>query len=120
MRAILDKHLQVYDLGHAHFRALYFILHRPGMSVGDLLTTLKVTNQSANRVLSQLLDKNLIESRIDENDRRKRRLFTTNAGATLTATLEKQQLEIMAKAYRKAGPQAVGGFWAVLNALSQD
>lgn len=120
MRAALDEHLQTHDLGHAHYRALYFILRRPGMSVGDLLATLKITNQSANRVLNQLLDKNLIESRVDETDRRKRRLFTTDAGTELTETLEKQQLEIMAKAYRKAGPQAVGGFWAVLDALSQD
>ena len=47
--------------GRAHRRAIYFIARNPGLSVADLLTTLKVTKQSLNRVLNDLLDGGYVE-----------------------------------------------------------
>ena len=42
-------------LGRAHARALHFIARNPGLSVAELLNLLKVTKQSLNRVLNDLL-----------------------------------------------------------------
>jgi len=119
IRTTLDLHLGAHDLGHAHYRALYFITHTPGLSVSDLLNILKVTNQSANRVLSHLSRNDLIRNEVDATDRRKRNLFPTEKGRQLCSTIETQLLEAMAKAYRQAGPKSVGGFWAVLEAFTK-
>lgn len=113
----LDQQLKSYDLGPAHFRALYFIARTPGLSVSDLLGHLQITNQSANRVLSHLHDEGYIENKVDDGDRRKRNLFATDKGLSLKSKIENRLLEDMAKAYRQAGPKSVGGFWAVLEAF---
>ena len=42
-------------MGRAHARALHFIARNPGLSVAELLGFLKVTKQSLNRVLNDLL-----------------------------------------------------------------
>ena len=50
-----ESHLRAANLGRAHRRALYFIARNPGLSVTELLTILKVTKQSLNRVLRGLV-----------------------------------------------------------------
>ena len=51
-----ESHLRAANLGRAHRRALYFIARNPGLSVADLLSILKITKQSLNRVLNDLLE----------------------------------------------------------------
>src|ERR1700722_2008051 len=57
-------------LGRAHHRALHFIARNPGISVTELLSILKITKQSLNRVLNDLLAKEFVERRPAPNDRR--------------------------------------------------
>src|SRR5579862_3200282 len=47
-------------LGRAHHRALHFIARNPEISVTDLLVILKITKQSLNRVLNDLLAQSLV------------------------------------------------------------
>ena len=51
-------------LGRAHQRALYFIGRHPDLTVGALLGHLRVTKQSLNRVLNDLLSRELVEARV--------------------------------------------------------
>ena len=75
-----DRILEARDYGRAHHRAIHFINRRPGLTVNELLDLLGVTKQSLNRVLRQLVDDGLVESRVGLEDRRHRNLHLTPAG----------------------------------------
>ncbi len=113
-RPILDDA----KLGRAHQRALYFIGRHPNETVGALLTRLGITKQSLNRVLNDLVERGLVDMRVGRDDRRQRLLRLTEGGAALEAELFEAMRARLAAAYGKAGQQAVGGFWAVLEGLS--
>ena len=115
-----DQILATMDYGRAHHRALHFIAHRPGMTVSSLLDILGVTKQSLNRVLRALLMDGLVEQRIGSRDRRERLLFLTEAGAELETRLSRPQHDRVRAAYRAAGPHAVAGFHAVLEAMMDE
>ena len=105
-------------LGRAHHRALHFIARNPGISVTDLLAILKITKQSLNRVLNDLLANGFVERRPAPNDRRMRLLRLTAKGGELDALLWDAQRPRLARAFREAGPDSVLGFRKVLAALS--
>ena len=46
-----DAILERKEFGRAHHRVLHFVNRNPGMTVADLLDTLKITKQSLARVL---------------------------------------------------------------------
>jgi DNA-binding MarR family transcriptional regulator len=113
----IDAGLARQGLGRAHHRALYFIARKPDLTVSELLGILAITKQSLGRVLGELGDRELVETRTGDRDRRQRLLRLTPAGAALEAELFEALREKMAAAYSNAGQGAVGGFWAVLEAL---
>ncbi|MBN8840527.1 MAG: MarR family transcriptional regulator [Sphingomonadales bacterium] len=113
----IDQGLAQQGLGRAHHRALYFIARRPNMSVSDLLALLAITKQSLGRVLNELAERGLVDSRPGERDRRQRLLRLTDAGAKLESELYEALREKLSGAYSKAGQEAVTGFWAVLEGL---
>lgn len=117
MTRSIDEGLAAQGLGRAHHRALYFIARQPDLAVSDLLAHLAITKQSLGRVLGDLSDRGLIESRAGERDRRQRLLRLTPTGAALESELFEAMRAKLADAYASAGQQAVGGFWAVLEGL---
>jgi DNA-binding MarR family transcriptional regulator len=82
-----DRLLENYEFGRAHHRVLHFVDRRPGLAIAALLDILKITKQSLNRVLKQLLDGGFVEAREGANDRRQRLLYTSPKGAALAAEL---------------------------------
>ncbi|WP_372605164.1 MarR family winged helix-turn-helix transcriptional regulator [Actibacterium sp.] len=112
-----DRILEQHGYGRAHHRAVHFIHRAPGTTVNNLLTILGVTKQSLNRVLRSLIEDGLVESRIGKRDKRERHLYLTPAGDALEQELSDAQRARMRVAYRAAGPQAVSGFWQVLEAM---
>ena len=112
-----DRILSRRGYGRAHHRTIHFIGRSPGTTVSNLLTILGVTKQSLSRVLRELVAKGLVESRIGASDRRERHLRLTEAGAALERELSGVQRTRMREAYRSAGPEAVAGFRAVLEAM---
>lgn len=117
MTRSIDQCLATQGLGRAHHRALYFIARQPDLTVSQLLEHLAITKQSLGRVLNELGDRGLIESRAGERDRRQRLLRLTAEGADLERQLFDALREKLAAAYGRAGQAAVGGFWAVLEGL---
>ena len=109
-----DLILEEFGYGRAHHRAIHFINRRPGLTVNDLLDILGVTKQSLNRVLRQLIEDGLVESRVGRADKRQRNLYLKEKGEALEAQLAKAQQARMRKAYSAAGPEAVEGFRKVL------
>jgi DNA-binding MarR family transcriptional regulator len=113
-----DGALRAANLGRAHRRALYFIARHPGLSVAELLGILKITKQSLNRVLNDLLDGGFVERKSGIKDRRMRQLRLTQKGSALEAALWETQRPRLVRAFRDAGPEAVAGFRRVLAGLS--
>ncbi len=112
-----DEKLGQMGLGRAHHRAMYFIGRKPDITVGELLAMLGVTKQSLGRVMKDLIDRDLVQMRHGNIDRRHRLLRLTAKGNALEQTLYEEQREKMAKAYSHAGQEAVAGYWSVLEAL---
>ena len=104
-------------LGRAHARALHFIARNPGLSVAELLDFLKVTKQSLNRVLNDLLKDGFVERKTGMRDRRTRRLLLTRTGAALADAIWEAQRPALASAFKAAGQDAVNGFRKILLGL---
>lgn len=113
-----DRILEPLGMGRAHHRVVHFVAGNPGITVGELLGILKITKQSLNRVLGQLLREGYIAARQGDTDRRERRLSLTPAGETLARRLFDVQRARVAAAYRAAGSTAVEGFRRVLAGLA--
>ena len=88
-----DRLLETYGFGRAHHRVLHFVDRRPGLSIAALLDILRITKQSLNRVLKQLLDAGLVEARAGAYDRRQRLLYLTSRGEILARELAALQSE---------------------------
>lgn len=112
-----DEMLAGYGFGRAHHRVIYFVGRHPGITVSDLLGILRITKQSLSRVLGTLVSEGYVEQRPGERDRRQRRLRLTEKGAALERELSRVQQARVAKAWREAGPEAVGGYRKVLAQL---
>lgn len=113
-----EERLREARLGRAHHRALHFIARNPGLTVASLLGILKITKQSLNRVLNDLLEQGFVERRPAPDDRRMRQLRLTPKGQALEAAIWEVQRPRLARAFREAGPEAVSGFRRVLAALA--
>lgn len=101
-----DVILEKRGFGRAHHRVLHFVDREPGMTVADLLDTLRITKQSLARVLKQLIDSGYIHQVAGPEDRRQRKLYTTKEGKTLARALAEPQSRRIAEAMEKTGPGA--------------
>ncbi len=112
-----DKILKQYNFGRAHHRVIHFVGRNQGMTVSELLDILRITKQSLSRVLSTLIDRGYIEQRPGQRDRRQRLLFLTEKGQQLEQQVSQVQRELVAKAFKEAGGDAVAGYRKVLAGL---
>jgi len=100
-----DAILAKSGFGRAHHRVVHFVNRRPGLTVADLLDTLKITKQSLARVLKQLIDSGFIHQVAGPEDRRQRRLYPTQRGRELALELARPQSRRIAKALRGIDPE---------------
>ncbi len=113
----IDAELEKEGLGRAHHRALYFIARQPDLTVSMLLRFLSITKQSLGRVLTDLTERDLVETRVGDFDRRQKLLRLTPTGKVLEARLFDAFRERLGTAYSHAGQTSVTGFWHVLEGL---
>lgn len=102
-----DRILAEYGFGRAHHRVLHFVVRRPGMTIAELLDILKITKQSLNRVLKELIDKGYIVQRTGHTDRRQRLLSATDEGRELALRMARLQSRRIARAL-EGGPDEEG------------
>ncbi|MFI4997397.1 MAG: MarR family winged helix-turn-helix transcriptional regulator [Hyphomicrobiales bacterium] len=100
-----DLVLEAYGFGRAHHRVLHFVDRLPGLTIAELLDILRITKQSLNRVLRDLLAAGFIEQRAGVSDRRRRLLVTTRRGETLARELARVQSARIAQALAEAGEE---------------
>ena len=86
-----DRLLEAYRFGRAHHRVLHFVHRNPGLTVAELLDILKITKQSLNRVMKDLIDGGFVEVRAGVSDRRRRLLHPTPEGHRLALDLARLQ-----------------------------
>jgi DNA-binding MarR family transcriptional regulator len=101
-----DRLLEAFGFGRAHHRVLHFVSRHPGLTIAALLDILKITKQSLNRVLKELIAKNFIEARAGAIDRRHRQLYASEAGEKLARDLAKLQTRRFTAALEEVGPGA--------------
>jgi DNA-binding MarR family transcriptional regulator len=112
-----DAILAQYGFGRAHHRVVHFVGRHPQMTVGELLGILRITKQSLNRVLGQLLHQGFIVQHRGVEDRRQRLLELTDSGRELERRMSELQRARVGAAFKKAGAPAVEGFRKVLLAI---
>ena len=100
-----DMILETIDFGRAHHRVIYFINRKPGMTVAELLDTLKITKQSHARVLKQLIETGHVVQVTGPRDRRQRELYPTLKGRDLSLALTAPQSRRIARALAETGPE---------------
>jgi DNA-binding MarR family transcriptional regulator len=95
-----DRLLEQFGFGRAHHRVLHFVSRKPGLTVAELLDILRITKQSLNRVMKDLLDAGFVDVRAGVSDRRQRLLFPTAKGRDLALDLARLQSERFRAALR--------------------
>ena len=72
----LDKH----SLGIAHHKAIHIISINEGITISNLLKKLKITKQSLNRVIKELVKLDIILFKKGEKDTRLKHVYLTKKG----------------------------------------
>tara|TARA_B100001057_G_scaffold498731_1_gene606798 strand:- start:1624 stop:2061 length:438 start_codon:yes stop_codon:yes gene_type:complete len=103
--------------GPAHLRVLNLIDSNPGISLGDLIFKLKITKQSINRVIRDLLKSKMIKQIKDENDTRKKKLFLDKEGKTFFDIAYRSQKKRIFNALKNSEPESVVKFKEVLKKI---
>ena len=101
-----DRLLESLKFGRAHHRVIHFVNRQPGLTIAELLDILKITKQSLNRVLKELLEQGYVESRPGVSDRRNRLLFATAKGRKLATDLASVQTRRFARALTELPAEA--------------
>ena len=103
--------------GPAHLRALHLIESNPGINLGELIFKLKVTKQSLNRVLRDLIKTRMIKQIKDTNDTRKKNLFLDKEGRIFFDSVYNLQKKRIFNALKNSGSDSVIKFKEVLKKI---
>ena len=74
------KTLDKYSIGIAHHKVLHLLSMYKGITISDLLKKLKVTKQSLNRVLKDLIKLDVVFFEKDQEDTRVKHIFLNEKG----------------------------------------
>ena len=111
------KILKKYSFGTAHHKALHLIERHEGLTVSDLLSKLKITKQSLNRVLRDLIKNNTINIKKGEIDLRQRQVYLNEKGKKLFNEIFYEQKKRIYNALKNSDSDSVVKFKAVLNKI---
>ena len=103
--------------GPAHLRALNLIESNPGISLSELIYKLKVTKQSLNRVLRDLIKSKMIKQIKDETDTRKKQLFLDAEGKIFFDSVYNKQKKRIFNALKSSNSDSVIKFKEVLKKI---
>ena len=112
-KKILDK----YSIGLAHQKVIHLLSMYEGISISELLKKLKVTKQSLNRVLRDLIKSKMIKQIKDENDTRKKNLFLEKEGKKFFDIIYNSQKKRIFNALKNSEPDSVIKFKKVLERI---
>ena len=103
--------------GPAHLRSLNLIERNPGIGLGELMFKLKVTKQSLNRVLRDLIRSKMIKQIQDETDTRKKNIFLDKEGKMFFELVYNTQKKRIFNALKNSSSDSVIKFKDVLKKI---
>ena len=111
------KILNKYNIGLAHQKAIHLISLYEGISISELMGKLKVTKQSLNRVLKDLVKLEILFFSKDETDTRIKHIFLSEKGKKIFNEIFNIQKKRIYNALLKSSSQEVLNFDEVLNKI---
>ena len=112
-KKVLDKHA----LGTAHNKVIHLISLYEGITISNLLRKLKVTKQSLNRVLNDLVEIRAIKYKRDEIDTRVKHVYLTEEGKKIFDEIFSAQKKRIYDAFLSSDSNDVISFDKVLKKI---
>ena len=112
-KKILKKH----SFGTAHHRAIHLIERNNGITISGLLKKLKITKQSLNRVIRDLIKNKTIYIKKGEIDSRQRHIYLNEKGKKLFDEIFLEQKKRIYNALKKSDSDSVIKFKNVLSKI---
>ena len=111
------KTLNKYSIGTAHHKVIHLLSIYKGITISELLKKLKVTKQSLNRVLKDLIKLNFKSFKKDEKDTRLKHVFLNEKGKKVFNEIFLSQKKRIYKALLRSTPEEVLSFENVLKKI---
>ncbi len=111
------KILNKYQIGLAHQKVIHLISMYEGISISELMRKLKVSKQSLNRVLRDLVKIEMIFYSKDENDTRVKHVFLNTKGKEIFNEIFEVQKKRIYNALLNSSSQEVINFDEVLKRI---
>ena len=112
-KKVLDK----YSIGLAHNKVIHLLSMYDGISISELLKRLKVTKQSLNRVLKDLIKLEMIVFKKDSQDTRIKHVFLNEKGKKIFSEIFETQKKRIYKALLNSKSDEVLNFDSVLSKI---
>ena len=112
-KTILNK----YSLGIAHNKVLHILSTYKGITIGELLNKLKITKQSLNRILRDLIKINVITFKKDVKDTRVKHVYLNEKGEKIFEEIFSKQKRRIYNALLNSSAKEVVDFNNVLKKL---
>ena len=111
------KILTKYSIGLAHQKVIHLLSMYEGMSISELLKKLKVTKQSLNRVLKDLIKIDIITFKKNERDTRIKHIFLNEKGKKIFNEIFEIQKKRIYNALLNSSSEEVINFDKVLKKI---
>ena len=111
------KILSKYSIGLAHNKVIHLISMYEGISISQLIAKLKITKQSLNRVLNDLIKLEIIFFEKDEQDTRIKHIYLNAKGKKIFNEIFENQKKRIYKALLNSKSEEVINFDNVLSKI---
>ena len=112
-KKVLDK----YSIGVAHHKVINLISLYDGITISELLKKLKITKQSLNRVINDLIKIEVIDFKKDKKDSRLKHVYLNDKGIKLFNEVFNIQKKRIYNALLNSSSKEVINFNNVLNKI---
>ena len=112
-KKVLDK----YSIGVAHHKVIHLLSAYEGITISELLKKLKITKQSLNRVLNDLIKIDAIKFEKDIKDTRLKHVYLNEKGLKIFDEIFFIQKQRIYKALLNSNSKEVISFSKVLNKI---
>ena len=109
----LDKH----SLGIAHHKVIHIISINEGITISNLLKKLKITKQSLNRVVKELIKLDIILFKKGEKDTRLKHVYLTKKGMKIFEEIFSAQKKTIYNALLNSTSNEVNNFNNVIKKI---
>ena len=111
------KVLNKYSIGLAHQKVIHLLSMYEGISVSELIKKLKITKQSLNRILKDLIQLEIIVFKKDARDTRIKHIFLNDKGEKIFTEIFNVQKKRIVNALLNSNSEEVINFENVLKKI---